>query len=177
MRKYFYLLLIPVFFLIGCENYRCELETEIYPTIHIIGQGEETKIIMEYELGPLNVIDPLKDTDEVDAFFLVEKKDTIENSPIKLKIRRGSLSIRGDGTHYYIHSKEYSGEEGPSLQLLYDNREAFPEMKWTVFDGVEYKNGAPREVVLGLEEEKIQESTNENKEITTKSKHKERKKL
>lgn len=83
MRKWLPIFFIPlVFFLIGCENYRCELETDINPTIHILGQGEETKIIMEYQLGPIDVVDPLEDVDEVDAFFFLERKDTIETNPI-----------------------------------------------------------------------------------------------
>jgi len=177
MRKWLPVLFIPlVFFLIGCEKYRCELEKEIYPAIHILGEGEEIKIIMEYKLGPITVVDQLQDVDEIDAFFLVEKKDIIESSPIKLRIRLGSMKLSKDGTYYHINSKEYRGEDCPSIQTLYNHRDILP-IKWTIFNEVEYENGAPRDVVLGIEENKNEKQSDEKQETAPKSEPTKRKRL
>jgi hypothetical protein len=132
---------------------------------------------MEYELGPIAVVDQLQDVDEVDAFFFLERKDKIEAGTIKLKIQRGSIKLKKDGTYYYINSKEYRGEDGPSLKTLYDYRESFPEIKWTIFNETEYKNGAPIEVVLGKEENKNEKQSDEKQETAPKSEPTKRKRI
>lgn len=153
-------IILTVFFLIGCSiDYKCQIDTKIDPKIHIIGKDKNVKILIEYNLGPVYVLDQLDNISDVDAFFFHQKKDTFNDIRIKWKTDNYGLSTTY--IHYFFNGKEYKGKEYPSFETIYKNRLEIPGIKWLVFEGVEYKDGISSDTLNSDSSNNIEEEQKE----------------
>ena len=138
--------IVCLFSFAGCEDYRCQMETTIKPKVNIVGSGEQINVILEYNLGSIYVVDNLEGLKPVDSYYFETRGKDLEK--INLRIKKGTLGLSSDGCYYIFDGTEYKGSKCISLKSLYDNRiSLYPELQWSIFDEVEFKNGAPYEVI------------------------------
>ena len=158
MKKFcvFYLLIITLFFLIGCSvDYQCKIDKEIQPTIHVIGNSEKAKVIVEYNLGPLYMLDQLKDITPVDAFFFSQREGKFNS--VRMNLTLDNYGFSNSGVHYTFDGKEYTGTEPPRLDYLFEHRLELVDVKWTIYDEKEFETGAPMEILKNEKIEKVDE--------------------
>lgn len=141
MKRFSWLLIIlTLFFMVGCEKYRCEINKEINPEINVVGSGGDGYVILEYDLTPsIHVVDALENLEAVDIYYFSGKNGKVEN--INLFIKQGQINLKSDGCYYNFEGTEYKGSKCPSLKTLIDNRTDIPEFRWTLYDGEKYKGG------------------------------------
>jgi len=138
MKRFSWLLiLLTLFFMVGCEKYRCEINKEINPEINVVGSGVDAYVILEYDLTPsIHVVDALENLESVDIYYFSGKNGKAEN--INLFIKQGQINLKSDGCYYNFEGTEYKGSKCPSLKTLINNRTDIPEFRWTLYDGDRY---------------------------------------
>jgi len=158
MKKYliWFPMLLSLFFLIGCDiNYQCKIDTKIDPRIYVIGNDEKAIVILEYNLGPIYMLDSLKDITPVDAFFFRKKYG--EFKEIKLTATVDSAGLSDKGPYYEFDGKSFKGTERLYIKDLFEYRLEMPELKWTIYNEEEFENGAPLSILKGIDIEQEKE--------------------
>lgn len=168
MRKLGYLLLLIISLsFIGCENYKYHLETEIDGKIHLIGNGPEAKVIIEYNLGPFYIVDSIPYLDEVDIFYFSKLP---KECKFEIVSEKTNWKLSADGIYYIYNGAKYKGSKFISVEDAWNNRKSLPGLYWKMIDGIEKNEGffTEEEIQNIISKRKIGDTPEEEpKEVTT----------